>query len=88
MAFEQRKEEINGTEYTFQFPGVRAANEIADRAKNADGVLMQTKLQEELWKHVVVDPKVDFDYFDEKPKDYPKVLEVAQEVFNGPFAGK
>ncbi len=88
MSFEQRKETINETEYTFQFPGVRAANEIADRAKNADGVLMQTKLQEELWKHVVVSPKVSFDYFEEKMDDYAKVLEVAQEVFNGPFAGK
>jgi len=49
---------------------------------------MQTKLQEELWKHVVVSPKVDFEYFEEKMDDYAKVLEVAQEVFNGPFAGK
>ena len=88
MAFEQRTEEINGTKYVFQFPGVRAANEAADRAKNEHGVLMQTKLQEELWKHVVVSPKVDFEYFEEKMDDYAKVLEVAQEVFNGPFAGK
>lgn len=88
MAFEQRKEEINGTEYTFQFPGVRAANEMADRSKNENGVVMQTKLQEEYWKHIVVDPKVSFDYFDEKSDDYAKVLEVAGEVFNGPFAGK
>lgn len=88
MAFEQRKKEINGTEYTFQFPGVRAANEMADRSKNENGVVMQTKLQEEYWKHIVVDPKVSFDYFDEKSDDYAKVLEVAGEVFNGPFAGK
>ncbi len=88
MAFEQRKEEVNGTEYTFQFPGVRAANEMADRSKNENGVVMQTKLQEEYWKHIVVEPKVSFDYFDEKSDDYAKVLEVAGEVFNGPFAGK
>lgn len=88
MAFEQRVEEVNGTKYTFQFPGVRAANEMADRAKNEHGVMMQTKLQEELWKHVVVDPKVNFEYFEDKLEDYPKVLEVANEVFNGPFAGK
>ena len=88
MAFEQRTEEINGTKYTFQFPGLRAVNEITDRSKNEHGVVQQTKIQEELFKHVIVEPKVSFDYFDEKPKDYKQVIQVAQEVFQGPLGGK
>lgn len=88
MAFEQRTEEINGTNYVFQFPGVRAANEITDRAKNQHGVTQQTKMTEEFFKHVIVEPKVNWDYFEEKPEDFMKVIEVANEVFQGPFQGK
>lgn len=87
-SFEQRTEEINGTDYVFQFPGIRAANEITDRCKNQHGVVQQTKMSEEFFKHVVVSPKVDWDYFEEKPEDFAKVIEVAGEVFQGPFAGK
>lgn len=88
-AFEQRKEVINGTEYVFQFPGLRAANEISDRAKNQFGVVQQTKMQDEYFAHVVVSPKVSWDYFEnEKPEDYAQVLKICNEVFQGPFAGK
>lgn len=86
--FEQRKETINGTDYVFQFPGIRAVNEITDRCKNQHGVVMQAKMNEEYFKHVVVEPKVSWDYFEEKPEDYVQVLEVANEVFQGPFQGK
>lgn len=87
--FEQRTETINGTEYVFQFPGLRAANEISDRSKNQFGVVQQTKIQEELFNHVIVSPKVGWDYFEqEKPEDYAQVLKIAQEVFQGPFSGK
>ncbi|MCY1690739.1 hypothetical protein OVA29_08725 [Exiguobacterium sp. SL14] len=88
MAFEQRVEEINGTKYTFQFPGLRAVNEITDRTKNQHGIVQQTKMQEEFFKHIIVEPKVSFDYFDDKPDDYKAVMEIANEVFQGPLAGK
>lgn len=87
-SFEQRTEEINGTTYVFQFPGIRAANEMSDRCKNQHGVVMQTKMTEEFFKHVIVEPKVNWDYFEEKPEDFSEVIKVANEVFQGPFQGK
>lgn len=87
--FEQRTETINDTDYVFQFPGLRAANEISDRCKNQFGVVQQTKIQEELFNHVIVSPKVDWDYFEQhKPEDYAQVIKIANEVFQGPFSGK
>jgi hypothetical protein len=55
----------DGTKYTFQFPGTQAAMELLDRAKNNIGVVVDSKYKVELMEHIIVDPKVSYDYFDE-----------------------
>jgi hypothetical protein len=55
----------DGTKYTFQFPGTQAAMELLDRAKNNIGVVIDSKYKAELMEHIIVDPKVSYDYFDE-----------------------
>ncbi|KRI41016.1 hypothetical protein, partial [Acinetobacter baumannii] len=38
---------------------------IQDRAQTENGLPSTEKMAEEMFKHVIVDPKVSFDYFDE-----------------------
>lgn len=71
--FHQKTFEHNGTSYTLQFPGVRAVTQIRDRVKNKHGIPSDEKLSEEVFKHVIVEPKVSFDSFDNM-KDYNAVV--------------
>lgn len=57
--------EVQGVEYTLQHPGTRAFVQIQDRIQMDNGNSSNEKLSEEIFKHVIVEPKVDFDYFDE-----------------------
>ncbi|OES45228.1 hypothetical protein [Domibacillus iocasae] len=56
---------IEGVKYTFQHPGTEAALDIQDRAVTKTGGFSSKKMAEELFKHVIIEPKVSFDYFDE-----------------------
>jgi hypothetical protein len=60
----QKQVEIEGVVYTLQYPGARERMRIQDRAQLEGGRMSSEKLAEELFKHVIVDPKVSWDYFD------------------------
>lgn len=54
----------SGVEYTLQYPGARGKAQIIDNAQDKNGKFSLVKLQEELMKHVIVNPKVNWDYLD------------------------
>lgn len=62
--------------YTLQFPGVKKTQELFDGSKNARGNIVTKIYHEELMKHVVVAPKVDWDYWDEH-EGYGRVMDAA-----------
>ncbi|MGG1105638.1 hypothetical protein ABES74_02335 [Bacillus subtilis] len=73
----QKKVTIKGIEYTLQHPGTRRSIEFNDEAININtGMFSSAKLYELYMKEVVVEPKVSYDYFDEKPG----FLELMKEV--------
>ncbi|AKG05814.1 hypothetical protein AAV35_012675 [Salimicrobium jeotgali] len=61
----KKEVEVEGVTYTFQHPGTRAFAQIQDRIQVEGGKMSSERMSEELFKHVIVEPKVDFDYFDE-----------------------
>lgn len=61
----QKQVTVEEVEYTLQHPGTRAYAQIQDRIQMENGSPSNEKLSEEVFKHVIVQPKVDFDYFDE-----------------------
>ncbi|WP_379142366.1 hypothetical protein [Paenibacillus sp. sgz500992] len=67
-----------GKEYLFQHPGVRNVSRINDRVKNKHGVNSEERICEEMFKHVVVKPKVTMDDFE----DYPEMIEVATAAYS------
>ncbi|MFB7302620.1 hypothetical protein [Heyndrickxia sporothermodurans] len=75
----QKKVTVGGVEYTLQHPGVKRAFEITDDAmKPNQQVPSMMKLFEAYMKDVIVEPKTDWDYWDEKPPN--DVNELMQEV--------
>ena len=69
----QEKHTVDGIEYTFQFPGVKRAQEIVDLSKMANGLHSDLLYNESLMKDVIVAPKTDWDYWDEN-EGYMEVL--------------
>lgn len=67
----------NGKEYVLQHPGVRAATKITDRVKNKHGVPQDEKLADEMFTHVVVEPKVKIESFD----NYGEMSELVGKAF-------
>ncbi|MED3439273.1 hypothetical protein P4393_07290 [Bacillus subtilis] len=62
----QKKVTIQGIEYTLQHPGTRRMVELQDEAVNLNtGKPTSADLYELYMKEVVVDPKVNYEYFDE-----------------------
>lgn len=62
----QKKVTIQGTEYTLQHPGTRRMVELQDEAVNLNtGKPNSADLYDLYMKEVVVDPKVNYEYFDE-----------------------
>ncbi|EJW20023.1 hypothetical protein M5X00_14695 [Paenibacillus alvei] len=84
MAKKQATETIQGVEYTFQHPGVRESVRLRDRSKNKAGQLVEEKYYNELMTHVIVQPKVSWDYFDEHPEAFDDVMLAAVEFLNPP----
>ncbi|MFX3616222.1 MAG: hypothetical protein ACE3JK_01660 [Sporolactobacillus sp.] len=62
--------------YLFQFPGVLKAQEIIDSSKTVAGAFVEKKYNELLMKHVIVEPKTDWDYWDTHD-GYRRVLDAA-----------
>jgi len=73
----QKKITVKDKEYLLQHPGVRNVTKITDRIKNKYGVPLDEKMADEMLTHVVVDPKVKLDDFD----DYAEVSELVQRAF-------
>jgi hypothetical protein len=67
----------SGKEYTLQHPGVRSVTKITDRIKNKHGVPSDEKMADEMLTHVVVDPKVRLDDFE----DYAEMSELVGKAF-------
>lgn len=72
----QEVHEVSGTEYTFQFPGVRAAQQILDNSKGPAGIFVDETYNKQLMETVIVSPKTNWDYWDEH-EGYREVMALA-----------
>lgn len=72
----QEKHEVDGVEYLFQFPGVRKAQQILDNSKAPGGIFVDEAYNTQLMEHVIVQPKVNWDYWDEH-EGYREVMALA-----------
>ncbi|TCZ76179.1 hypothetical protein E0485_15190 [Paenibacillus albiflavus] len=82
--FKQRKYvSQSGKEYTFQHPGVRSASQISDRCKNKHGVQQEYKIAEEMMQHVIVSPKITWDYFGDNKQEFNDVIGAAASFMEG-----
>ena len=73
----QKTVKVNGKDYALQHPGARWYVRITDQCKNASGVLQTEKYIDALFEHVVVDPVVKIEDFDD---DYDTLTKLVQEV--------
>ena len=83
--FYQRTKEIRGKTYTAQFSGLSTALRAADE-NYIDGTdtISTEKLCKYIFKHVIVDPKVTIDDFDNLD-EMNEVVRWAQDVMKGKF---
>ncbi|QOS97550.1 hypothetical protein JNUCC42_13210 [Brevibacterium sp. JNUCC-42] len=82
--FKQKKyTSTSGNVYTFQHPGVRSATQIGDRTKNKYGVQLEEKIADEMFKYVIVDPKVSWDYFGDNKQEFNEVVGGALKFVEG-----
>lgn len=61
----QKKFKREGVEYTFQRPSMHETVKMRDRCKDRNGELVEEKYYNEIMKYVVVEPKVDWEYWDD-----------------------
>lgn len=80
----KKQVKVEGQEFTFQHPGTRGFAQMQDRIQLEGGKMSSEKLSEEIFKHVIVEPKVDFEYFDE----HDGYEEVISEAMNFLRTGK
>lgn len=52
--------------FVLQHPGARAAVAMRDRCKNKHGQLLEENYYTEIMKNVIMEPKVNYDYFDQE----------------------
>lgn len=57
---------VGGKDYVLQHPGVRKAIEINDFSRTDSGRYISGKLYPELMNHVIVNPKTDWEYWEEE----------------------
>lgn len=57
--------ELQEVTYLLQHPGVRAAVQLRERAKDAMGNMSEEKYFEEIMKRVIVLPRTNWDYWEE-----------------------
>lgn len=70
----EKKETIEGVEYTFKKLPPREWARLRDRCKNRHGHILEEALMSEILEHIVVDPKITLDDFED--------WEVAERVVN------
>jgi len=70
----EKKETIEGVEYTFKKLPPREWARLRDRCKNRHGHIMEENFMSEILEHIVVDPAVKLDDFED--------WETAQAVVN------
>ena len=70
----KKTENINGVEYTFQKMPPRQWARLQDRCQNRYGVSLMEKLFSEILEHIVIDPKITLDDF----QDWDTVEEVVR----------
>lgn len=75
---------VEGIDYVLQHPGTREQTRIQDRFLGEGGAFSTEKAAEEMFKHIIVEPKVSFDYFDE----HDGFEEVLKEAMNFLRSGK
>lgn len=68
--------EASGIEYTFQFPGTKAVQELLDSSKNSYGNVVDTAYNEKLMEKIIVAPQTNWDYWDEN-NGYVEVMHAA-----------
>ena len=61
--FEQKVETIDGVEYTFQKVPVRPAMKMRQKWLRGDGAIDIEVMCDEVFKHIVVNPKITLDEF-------------------------
>ena len=61
----EKVETINGVEYTFKKIPPREWARLRDRCKNRQGIVLEEKLMVEILEHVVANPRVTLDDFDD-----------------------
>ena len=85
--FYQYSEEINGVTYVFQYVGKRMLTRMVDEATDSNGKRSTEKALEMAFEHIVVSPKVTFEYFDEPEHEeaYDRVCEIIGEFLSGNF---
>lgn len=69
--------EVEGKKFILQHPGARASVQMRDRCKNRFGQIVEEKLYSEIMQHVIVEPKVSWEYFDEHPEIFDELMEKA-----------
>lgn len=70
---EEKKITIRGNEYTLKKIPPREWVRLRDRCKNHYGITLEEKFMSEVFEHLVVNPKVSLDDFD----NYSECQEVA-----------
>ena len=72
----QEKHTVKDIGYTFQFPGIRAAQRILDASKMGNGAFNDEAYNTQLMETIIVEPKTDWDYWDEND-GYLEVMALA-----------
>lgn len=72
------KKKINGVEYTFQRLLAMDFVRMKERATNEKGQILDSAMFEELAEHVIVDPKIDLEEFD----DVVELSEIMEEAIS------
>ncbi|MBY8913313.1 hypothetical protein P8917_00910 [Bacillus atrophaeus] len=78
----QKKVTVKGVEYTLQHPGVKKSIEIQDETIKSNGVPSITKMYELYMEHVIVEPKVNWEFFEEN-EGIQEVMQEAALFLNG-----
>ena len=72
----QEKHTVEDVEYTFQFPGTRAAQAILDNSKGPSNTFLTLLTTRNLWTQLLLHQKSNWDYWDEH-EGYREVMALA-----------
>jgi hypothetical protein len=70
----QKAVTIQGVEFTFQHPGVRKSLQINDSSRDKHGNLMSEAYYAQLMEHVIVQPRTNWEYWDEHTELLEEVM--------------